>query len=498
MALFDTLVEILTPYADGINDLKSRVPVLEDDIVKIASDDISYLASNKGGYVKGDGTIATSASARYSDFIKIPDNAYSIKTYVKATGSNGSTLYIKPAIVFFDEEKNVIASVSNTSHTAYYDDNTGFINFPLYLDSVSGAKYIRINCSSKTEDQSLVSTQFVILRSERQNISRNSDLNEFLVDGTYLLYVGNTHTNMPSFYSSGPAWVIVKTNFTGAYLFQLFIEHTSGKMAYRAIRRSDGSYIYGDWIPLNDSPLRGKKISFIGDSISSYNGYNPSGYSYYYPKSGSDVTSVNATWWKKVIDKSGMTLVRNASWSGSGVADTDDDPTNTAYIAYSDARISDLSTEEDDPDIIVALIGTNDFHRNVPIGTLTETSEVPTGVTSIQTFKEAYACMINKIRTAYPHAHVYCCTLIQRYDSNDPITGYPILNDSGIALSQYNKAIKEISDWMGCVVIPLDKAISLSEIPDIMIDGTLHPNATGHTIIANKVLQVLSSNETVY
>lgn len=498
MALFDTLKEVLTPYANGINDLKDRVPVLEDNVVKIASEDISYMTTHTGGYIKGDGTIATSASARYSDFIKIPDGAYTVRTYVKATGNNGTTIYIKPALVFYDENKQVLSAISNSSHTAYYDDTTGILNVPLYLDILAGAKYVRINCSAKTEDKDLVTTQFVVLKSERQNVNKDLDLNDLKDPGTYFLNSTYAFDNTPSFYVSGSAWVIVETNFTKSNGLQFFVSNIDYKIAYRRFAVVGGAYTFYDWVLLHDRPLLGKKISFIGDSISSFSGYVPEGYSYYYPKANTDVTNVDSTWWKTVIDKSGMTLVSNASWSGSGVADTDDNPTNTAYIAYSDARIADLSSNNNTPDIIVALIGTNDFHRNVPIGTLTEAGEVPDGTESIQTFKEAYACMINKIRTAYPNAHVYCCTLIQRYDSNDAISGYPILNGSGIALSQYNKAIRDISEWMGCTVIPLDKAISLSQIPDLTVDGALHPNAAGHAIIANKVLQVLSANEKTY
>ena len=48
--------------------------------------------------------------------------------------------------------------------------------------------------------------------------------------------------------------------------------------------------------------LYGKKLSILGDSISTYNGYIPSGYDNFYPSG--DVDNVNKTWWMSLINKS--------------------------------------------------------------------------------------------------------------------------------------------------------------------------------------------------
>lgn len=50
------------------------------------------------------------------------------------------------------------------------------------------------------------------------------------------------------------------------------------------------------------------KISILGDSISTYVGYNPYGYAVYYKDDrlcDNDITDVNDTWWKQVIDALG-------------------------------------------------------------------------------------------------------------------------------------------------------------------------------------------------
>lgn len=54
------------------------------------------------------------------------------------------------------------------------------------------------------------------------------------------------------------------------------------------------------------------KISILGDSISTYAGYNPPCYPVYYKDDKAyenDIVSVNDTWWKQVIDAVGGSFV---------------------------------------------------------------------------------------------------------------------------------------------------------------------------------------------
>ena len=236
--------------------------------------------------------------------------------------------------------------------------------------------------------------------------------------------------------------------------------------------------------------LAGKYLSIIGDSISTYSGYSPSGYAEYYPKG--DLNSVNKTWWMQVCKATGLKLLKNASWSGSSVADKDDSPENSAEIAYSDARINDLADGDITPDIIIILIGTNDYNRGYPIGNLSITDDIPDGSVSIHDIKPAYACMLNKVINTYPYAHIYCCTLISRYKGSDKI--YPILSN-GISLAQINNAIMEVSNWLGANIIRLDNLFPLQVLDTFMYDGTLHPNAEGAKIIAQRITKTIMEGE---
>ena len=80
-----------------------------------------------------------------------------------------------------------------------------------------------------------------------------------------------------------------------------------------------------------DNPFRGKTISILGDSISTYAGVsNNTAYNstigknaVYYRADGSTLkVCLSDTWWQQAIDALDMKLLVNNSWSGSTVLHT--------------------------------------------------------------------------------------------------------------------------------------------------------------------------------
>ena len=63
-------------------------------------------------------------------------------------------------------------------------------------------------------------------------------------------------------------------------------------------------------------------FAVLGNSISTYYDYIPSGYSVYYSqdREKSYGIQVGDTWWMQLSRLSGLTFLANASWSGSRVA----------------------------------------------------------------------------------------------------------------------------------------------------------------------------------
>ena len=66
-----------------------------------------------------------------------------------------------------------------------------------------------------------------------------------------------------------------------------------------------------------------KNILIMGDSYSTFKGYNPEGYATYYPNNANArVYELRDTWWSKFIEKTSANLILNDSWSGSTVCYT--------------------------------------------------------------------------------------------------------------------------------------------------------------------------------
>lgn len=142
------------------------------------------------------------------------------------------------------------------------------------------------------------------------------------------------------------------------------------------------------------SPYAGKAISILGDSISAFAGYVPSGNAVYYTGTNAGVMSVNDLWWKKLTDALGASVLINEAWSGSRVTTT-----NGETSAGCMTRCTNLHSGSEDPDVIIVYLGINDFINGVGLGTYRGADDFPT-VTI--TFREAYAIMLDKILTITP------------------------------------------------------------------------------------------------
>lgn len=223
--------------------------------------------------------------------------------------------------------------------------------------------------------------------------------------------------------------------------------------------------------------LNGKKLSILGDSISTFDGYIPSGYLTYYPEG--NITKVENTWWWKLCNELGLTLLKNASWSGSGVTGN---TASGAVVGCSDERIADLKDGNTKPDIIICYISTNDWKAGKSIGSFTPQSDIPSDG-NITDISNGYALMLYKLRTTYPAAQIYCVTSLEgRTTEGD--TSYPIVNSDGKTIHEVNHAITEVAHIFGCKVIDLiTSGIHYWNVNGYTVDGMTHPNINGAEII---------------
>ena len=240
----------------------------------------------------------------------------------------------------------------------------------------------------------------------------------------------------------------------------------------------------------NKSPLDGKKVSVLGDSISTYTGYIPSDYSIFYPENGG-ITDVKDTWWMRVIDGSNAVFCADASYSGSTTSGVSTEQ-NDGRPGVSDRRIGDLTSPDGmKPDVILVYMGANDLLVNIPIGDNDGTRTVAEG--DIENFTDAYTLMLDKVKKAYPDAQVYCITFheICRWDESG--NGFTFKSDTGFISSQYNDKIVLIAKNKGLPLIDVFNGCGIN--PDNAIDNTLdgtHPNAAGAKKIADYILSALN------
>ena len=117
---------------------------------------------------------------------------------------------------------------------------------------------------------------------------------------------------------------------------------TAAGYAVSALQPSDGRLIAAGL--LNFAPetsLKGKTVSILGDSISTYQGYIPAKYACFYPDKDNDVQSVTQTWWMQMLYHTGMRLLTNGSYSASmvcGSSHTEDSSRMQQQEAFGAAR----------------------------------------------------------------------------------------------------------------------------------------------------------------
>lgn len=223
---------------------------------------------------------------------------------------------------------------------------------------------------------------------------------------------------------------------------------------------------------LSNFSLTDKIVSIMGDSISTYNGYIPSGNQTFFPSGA--VNSVDKTWWKMLIDEFEMILGINESWSGSRLTNT----TSTTSNFTNQNRYGHLG----EADIIFNFGGTNDFgSTNTPKPVLGEFNLVDS-TRNLAQFKQAYQFLIEEQIRLYPSATIFIIV--------PPIrTDFTIFqnNTQGWSQNDLKIALYDLSRMYGVEIIDLWKCgINHTNGATYLLDG-LHPNSSGMVLIKNYI-----------
>lgn len=234
--------------------------------------------------------------------------------------------------------------------------------------------------------------------------------------------------------------------------------------------------------------LAGTTFSILGDSISTYQGYNPVGYYAFFPENG-EVAEVEDTWWQRVADDLELTLYANGSSSGATVAG-DSTGAEDPQCGCNELRTNDLSGPEGAcPDRIVIFLGTNDMLKAIPIGDNDGTGLVDEG--EVTTFSDAYTLMLDKVQANYPLAEIYCCTLLPVGDYGTETPYVEFVNGVQLTSADYGRAIVKIAGNRGLTVIDLsDCGVTIENLHEMTSDG-VHPTVEGMRCIAEAVKEAL-------
>lgn len=251
----------------------------------------------------------------------------------------------------------------------------------------------------------------------------------------------------------------------------------------------DGAGQNGEEAAAEAVSLEGLGISILGDSISTYDGWIPEGFNVFYPLSG-ELTDVSQTWWKSLIDETGMELCANNSSSGSTCSGDSLCIDNSKY-GCSDGRLSFMSGSQGRlPDIIIVYMGTNDLLTGVPIGNNDGTKLVEEG--EIDNFSDAYCMILDKLSSYYPTAQIFCCTLTPIGDwgtEQQPFVMFE--NHLELTAADYSEQIRVIAGNKGMPVVDLyNCGIEIDNLQEMTTDGT-HLTQVGMECVKNAALGAL-------
>ena len=210
------------------------------------------------------------------------------------------------------------------------------------------------------------------------------------------------------------------------------------------------------------SDFAGKTVSILGDSISTYKGYVPDGYSCFYPYPTADLADVNQTWWMQVINKLGMKLLKNNSYSGTCVSEG-----TGSNSTVQDSRLKELLFGTEAPDIIIIFMGSNDCGS---------------AYVKLETFKSSYKVMLDKIQALCPNSEIYIMTLppSKLYTESDRV--------------EYNKVIRDYASEYKLPLVEMNDTYNGDNCSNYLVDSA-HQNLAGMTKLAEAVVKGLLESE---
>lgn len=151
-----------------------------------------------------------------------------------------------------------------------------------------------------------------------------------------------------------------------------------------------------------------KNTIIFGDSYSTFKGYIPEGYSYYYSpneRPEMDVSGVEKTWWHLLREELGIEILRNDSWSGSTLCNTGyaGDCSKTSSFIYRLEKLEKEGFFKQKIDTVLVFGCTNDSWADAPLGNVKLDSQTKEDLFSVC---PAICYFAAKLRKILPDANI--------------------------------------------------------------------------------------------
>ncbi len=243
--------------------------------------------------------------------------------------------------------------------------------------------------------------------------------------------------------------------------------------------------------------LEGKKINFLGDSITFGFGLldlpplpedlDPAAFSPEdNPLNSIDPDTLEGSFVNVLRSECSLAAARNYGVCGSRIARQHDDG---RFDMFPDTFIDRADRMDPDADIIIVFGGTNDYgHGNAPFGTFDDRTD--------DTFCGALHVLCRKLITKYPEAEIVICTPLHRIGEENPL-GEGTKLVPGEPLIEYVRAIRRTAEYYSLPLLDLYARSGLQpEVPVIAErycpDG-LHPNRAGYEILTRRIRSFLEA-----
>lgn len=216
--------------------------------------------------------------------------------------------------------------------------------------------------------------------------------------------------------------------------------------------------------------LKGKRIGFLGDSITE--GYG---------------VSAAENRYTDVFARMSGAEVYNYGFGGTRIA-KNHVPTPGEYAYFDVVFASRIPSMEKKLDVVCVFGGTNDFgHGDAPFGTLDDDTD--------ETFCGAFRQLLEKLITKYPKALIVVMTPTHRLSED------ALFNDFGVRsaapLRDYVQAERDIAEDYGLPVLDLfaNSGIQpkLKKQREAFMPDGLHPNDAGAARIAERLFAFLKN-----